>query len=184
MPAKFGSVFRANAKLNGLNKNSVEMIVLSMDANGFVIPATSQLKENLKTYLSRFRMMTDAIEILDGEVVNIALDFSILTNPDFNKTEVLSNCIDRLKDYFIINKQQLNQPINLTDLYVLLAGVPGVLSVITLDTSNVIGTVGGRQYSTVRHNIKENTKNGIIYSGENRIFEVKYPNIDLRGTAK
>lgn len=184
MPAKFGSVFRANAKLNSLNKNSVEVIILSRDANGFVVSAPAQLKQNLKTYLSRFRMFTDAIEILDGEVANIGLDFSILTNPDFNKTEVLSNSIDVLKEFFDITKQQLNQPINLTDLYVLLAGVPGVLSVISLDVTNLVGLIGGRQYSNTRHIIKENTKNGIIYSGENKIFEVKYPNIDIKGTAK
>jgi hypothetical protein len=86
MPSRFGSVFRANAKLNPFNKNSVELIVLSKNSSGFVTTAPNDLKTNLKTYLSRFRMITDAIEILDGEVINIALNFSILVKPDFNKT--------------------------------------------------------------------------------------------------
>jgi hypothetical protein len=180
LPAKFGSVFRANAKLNSLNKNSVELIVLALDVDGYVVKASQQLKENLKTYLGRFRMMTDAIEIMNGEVINLGLDFSILTNPDFNKNEVLSNCIDVLKDFFDIRKFQLNQPINFTDIYVLLSEVPGVVSVIDIKFKNNIGVIEGLQYSQTSYNIAKNTINGILYCKENAIFEIKYKNKDIR----
>jgi hypothetical protein len=184
MPSRFGSVFRANAKLNPFNKNSVELIVLSKNSSGFVTTAPNDLKTNLKTYLSRFRMITDAIEILDGEVINIALNFSILVKPDFNKTEVLVNCIDALKEYFEIDRWQLNQPINLTDIYTTIAAVPGVLSVVDVTISNRVATFDGRSYSNTPHNITENKKNGIIYSKENAIFELKFPNKDIVGVAK
>jgi len=59
MPAKFGSVFRVNPRLNPLNRNSVELVILSRDSNGHVTVAPNQLKTNLKTYLSKFRMLTD-----------------------------------------------------------------------------------------------------------------------------
>jgi hypothetical protein len=184
MPAKYGSIFRANAKLNPLNKNSVELIVLAMDANGYVVQAEQQLKLNLKKYLGRFRMMTDAIEIMNGDIINLALDFSILTNPDYNKNEVLANCIDVLKDFFETRKFQLNQPINFTDIHVLLSEVPGVISVIHLKFLNRIGMVDGLQYSRTPYNITQNTKNGILYCQENAIFEIKYKNKDIRGVAK
>lgn len=184
MPSKFGSVFRANAKLNALNKNSIELIVLSRDVDGYVSTAPQELKENLKRYLSRFRMMTDAIEILDGEVINIALKFEILTNPDFAKTEVLANCIDSLKEYFEITTWQINQPINRTDIYTLIAKVPGVLSLIDFNIINRVGNFDSRSYSTTTYNIAENTKNGIIYCKENAIFECKFLNKDIFGTAK
>lgn len=184
MPAKFGSVFRANAKVNSFNKNSVELVVLSRDSNGYVTTATQDLKTNLKTYLSRFRMMTDAIEILDGQILNIAINFNVLTNPDFNKTEVVSNGIIALKEFFETDVWQLNQPINLTDIYTTLASVPGVLSVINISIVNRVGNFDNRSYSSTSFNINENKKNGIIYCKENAIFEVKYPNKDIVGVAR
>jgi hypothetical protein len=184
LPAKYGSVFRANAKLNPLNRNSVELIVLAMDANGYVVLAPAQLKENLKTYLGRFRMMTDAIEIMDGQIINLGLDFSILTNPDYNKNEVLANCIEALKDFFDTRKFQLNQPINFTDIHVLLSEIPGVISVIDIKFKNNVGMVDGLSYSTTAYNIAQNTKHGILYCQDNSIFEIKYKNKDIRGVAR
>lgn len=184
MPAKFGSVFRANARPSPFNKNAVELIVLSRDSDGFVTVAPDDLKTNLKTYLARFRMLTDAIEILDGEVINLAMNFEVLTDPDFNKTEVLANAIEALKEFFEIDKWQMNQPINLTDIYSLIASIPGVLSLVRIDFFNRVGNFDSRAYSTTSHNIEENTQNGIIYGKENAIFEIKFPNIDITGTAK
>jgi hypothetical protein len=180
MPARFGSVFRANARLNPLNRNSLELIVLSLDNNGHCVPAPAQLKQNLKTYLSRFRMMTDGIEILDGKIINLGLNFSILTSPDFNKLEVLANCIEILKQALQIKHQQLNQPINISDLYVLLKSVPGVISLIDIQFANLVGTIEGRQYSTSKFNVNQNLRNGILYSEDNAIFEIKNPDFDIK----
>jgi len=184
MPAKFGSVFRATARLNALNKNSVELITLSRNSEGQVTIAPGDLKNNLKTYISRFRMMTDAVEILDGTVINIAVNFNILVNSDFNKTEVVANCIDTLKDYFEITSWQLNQPINLTDIYTALAAIPGVLSVIDVTITNKVGNFDGRVYSNTTFNVNSNKKNGIIYCNSNAIFEIKFPNKDITGAAR
>ena len=186
MPSKFGSIFRANARVNPLNKNSVELIVISRDSNGFVAAAPADLKENLKKYLSRFRMLTDAIDILDAEVINIAIDFKILVNPDYSKSEVLINCIDALRDYFKIEKWQVNQPINRTDIVKTIVSIAGVLSIYDFSVTNKVGTSNpeGLSYSNVAYNINENQKNNIIYCKENAIFEVKYPNKNIRGVAK
>ena len=184
MPTKFGSVFRASARASSLNKNAVELMILSKNSDGHVTEASATLKENLKKYLSRFRMVTDAIEILDGEIIDIAIQFEVLTFPDFNKSEVVSNCIADLKEFFLIDKFQINQPINLTDIYTLLADVPGVLSVIRFDVINRIGNFDGRSYSTTPYNIKENTENGIIYCKSNAIFQVKYVNKDISGASR
>lgn len=184
MPAKFGSVFRANARPSMVNKNAVELVVLSRNSDGLVTVAPGDLKTNLKTYLARFRMMTDAIEILDGEIVNIGVNFEILTNSDFNKIEVLANAIEVIQDYFKIELWQINQPINITDIYSLIADVPGVLSLINITIRNLVGNVDSISYSNTVHNIDENSQNGIIYSDENKIFEVKFPNKNITGTAK
>jgi len=184
MPTRYGSVFRANVQVNPLNKNAVELVVLAQDANNYIISAPTTLKNNLKKYLNRYRMLTQGIEIIDGKVINLGLNFSIMSNPDFNKTEVLSNCIDALKEYFLIDKWQLAQPINLTDITKLLANIPGVLTVYELTFINKIGTIEGRNYSQYRYNIEENTRNGVIYCDNNTIFEIKFPNCDIKGTSK
>lgn len=184
MPSKFGSVFRANARQSELNKNAVELIILSKNSAGHVSIAPGDLKTNLKRYLSRFRMTTDAIEILDGEIINIALDFSVLTDPDFTRSEILSNCLELLQEFFEIDKWQINQPINFTTIHQILASVPGVLSVISIDIINRAGNFEGRSYSTTPYSVRENIDNGILYCRENAIFEVKYPLRDLKGSAK
>ena len=129
-------------------------------------------------------MMTDAIEIMDGEVINIGLDFTVLTNPEYNKNEVLSNCISSLRDFFDTKNFQLNQPINFTDIHVLLSEIPGVISVVDLKFKNLIGIIDGLQYSNTTYNILQNIKNGILYCKENAMFEVKYKNKNIRGVAK
>jgi hypothetical protein len=184
MPSKFGSIFRAAPNPGRINTNSVELVVLSKNSNGHVTTAPFDLQTNLKTYLSRFRMLTDAIEILDGQVINVKINFGVLSSPDYNKSEILISCIEALKDFFDINKWQINQPINLTSITTLLASIPGVLSVIEIVIENMTGSPEGRLYSSTPYNIIENTKNGIIYSDVNKIFEVKYPSKDIIGLVK
>ncbi len=184
MPAKFGSVFRAHARASAINKNAVELIVLSQDSSGYVTTAPSSLKNNLKSYLGRFRMLTDAVELLDGEIINLAIELAILTNPDFNKSEVLANCLDELIQQFKIKKWQINQPIVKSQLKSLVQQVPGVESVYTLNFINRIGNFDNRSYSSTSYNIKANTKSGILYCKDNAIFEVKYPLKDIFGVAK
>jgi hypothetical protein len=184
MPSKFGSVFRANAKVSAINKNAVELIILSRNSAGQVTTAPADLKTNLKRYLSRFRMFTDAIEILDGEIINVGVKFEVLTDPDFNKSEVLSNAIEVLRDFFKVEKWQINQPVNLTDVTRVLADIAGIYSIIKIDVFNRVGTEESRSYSSTSHNISENTKNGIVYSKENAIMEVKFPNKDIIGVAR
>ena len=184
MPSKFGSIFRANARVNPLNKNAIELLILSRDSNGFATSAPADLKENLKKYLSRFRMLTDAIDILDAEVINIGIDFKVLVNPDFNRSEVLVNCMDVFKDYFNIENWQINQPINRTDIIRKVSSVPGVMTFYDFVISNKTGTNNGRTYSGISYNLNENQKNNLHYCKENAIFEIKYPNKDIKGVAK
>ena len=184
MPSKFGSIFRANARVNQLNRNAIELVILSRDTNGFASVAPTDLKENLKKYLSRFRMVTDAVEILDADIINFSLDFNILTNPDYNKTEVLANCISAMKDYFNIEKWQINQPINKTDIIRILSSITGVISVYNLFFANKVGNTQGLAYSNVVYNLNENSKNNLIYCKENSIFELKHLSKDIKGIAK
>jgi len=106
--------------------------------------------------------------------------------PDYNSNVVLLNCINELKEFFNINNMSINNPIQLSKLYLLLDGVDGVQTVIRPDKEGV----GGFQifnkfngnYSPNKYSIKTATKFGVIYPAKDpSIFEVKFPNTDIRG---
>lgn len=169
---------------SGLTNNpfAINMYVLSYDSDKKLTNANAAVKENLKTYLSEFRILTDAVNILDGYIVNIGLDFEIICYPNFNKREVLAKCLTEVQDYFNIDNWTFNKPINISEIELILANVEGVLSVPKVEVSNLYGS--DNNYSTNRYNILQATVGKIIYpSLDPCIFEVKYPNKDIKGRA-
>jgi len=153
---------------------------LGYDNNKNLIKVNRAVKENLKTYLSQYRMLTDSINFRDAFIVNIQVDFDIIPFPNFNSNEVLANCVQELKSFFQIDKWQISQPIVLADVLTTLVNVDGVQTVTSIKIKNLHEESLG--YSNVAYNISEATRNGIIYpSLDPCIFEVKYPNNDIRG---
>ena len=186
MPSDYGVVSKAfieQPKLTDQQVSTIETLnlyVLSLNSQGQLDYATSTLKNNLRTYLSQYRMIGDNIEIRDAFVINIGVDFEIIVLPEYNNNEVLLACITALQTYFNINNWQLNQPIFLRDLYILLDKIKGVQSVKNISISNKAGTTSG--YSQYAYDITGATQNNVIYpSLDPSIFEVKYPNLDIKG---
>jgi hypothetical protein len=182
LPAKFGKPEKVYVKRNNTNSFAVDLHVLAKNENGFLTTASSTLKSNIKTYLTPYRMITDAVNILDSLIINLRLSFGIVVSPKFNRSEVLGKCLFLLKDYFDINKIQIGQPIIISDIASELQSMLGVVSVYKLDFINVFGTVDGLSYSSTRFSIVP--RNNIIYCPENSIFEIKFPNTDITGAAK
>ena len=52
-------------------------------------------KFNLRNYLSYYRILTDAINIKNGYIVNIGVDFEIVVKPNYNGNDVLLKCIQK-----------------------------------------------------------------------------------------
>ena len=125
-------------------------------------------------------MIGDTVSIKDAFIINIGLDFEIITLPNFNNSEVLARCITALQTYFAISKWQINQPIILREITVLLDNIPGVQTVQNVSITNKAGTNSG--YSQFAYDISGATQSGIIYpSLDPSIFEVKFPNTDIKG---
>jgi hypothetical protein len=163
------------------NPFAINLYLLGYDSDGKLSGLNRAVKENLKTYLNEFRMLTDGINISDGFIINIGFDFEIIVQRDYNKSEVLVNCIQELKDYFQIDNWTFNQTINISELELLVANVEGVSSV---PEFKVVNKCGGR-YSANSYDINAATKGKIIYpSLDPSVFEVKYPDADIRGRAK
>ena len=143
------------------------------------IPSTA-LKNNLKTYLSQYRMINDTVNIKNGFIINIGVNFDIIVLPNFNSNEVIAACIVALQTFFNIDNWQINQPIILRDLYNVLDRIQGVQTVKNIEIVNKAGVSLG--YSQYGYDMQGATVNNIIYpSIDPSIFEVKYPNSDIIG---
>jgi hypothetical protein len=186
MPSDYGVVSKAYIEQPKLTDNQVSTIetlnlyVLSLNSLGQLDYATNTLKNNLRTYLSQYRMIGDNIEIRDAYIINIGVDFEIIVLPEYNNNEVLLACITAFQAYFNIDNWQLNQPIMMRDLYLILDKIKGVQSVKSVNISNKAGTTSG--YSQYAYDIVGATQNQVIYpSLDPSIFEIKYPNLDIKG---
>tara|TARA_R110000764_G_scaffold57712_1_gene125607 strand:+ start:484 stop:2424 length:1941 start_codon:yes stop_codon:yes gene_type:complete len=202
LPPQFGSVAKAylvqdyqleNSKVDGqyINTEIPNPLALNLYTCGYdnqknltaLNPAT---KYNLKTYISYHRLLTDAVNIKDAHIVNIGVNFEIVVLPEFNSNEVLLRAIDRLKSYFDIDNWRINEPINLSKLYVEIDKVDGVQTVVRPDKDGKgglqINNKFNGNYSSNKYSIINATKGGVIFPPKDpSIFEVKFPNTDIRG---
>ena len=164
------------------NPFAINMYILGYDVNKNLTNINDAVKQNLKTYISEYRMITDGINLMNGFIVNIGVDFEIIVYSNFNKREVVANCLTILQDYFNIDNWTFNKPINISEIELILANVEGVMSVPSVKISNLCG--GDGNYSTNRYNIEQAIQGKIVYpSLDPCVFEVKFPNKDIKGRA-
>ena len=158
----------------------LDMYVLSYNSRKQLRTASGTLKQNLKTYLSEYRMINDSIKIKDAYIINIICNFDIIVLPNFNNNTVILNCINELTNYFNIDNFNINQPILLKSLTILLDKVEGVQTVVDVKIQNIAGASKG--YSDYSYDINAATNNGVIYpSVDPMVFELKYPDVDITG---
>lgn len=183
LPTKLGRVYRAAVRSNPDNPLASQLFICSKDSRGFLTVSPDTLKKNLRTYLNEYRLVSDAIDILDARVINFRVKFTIFVSPNSNKSTTLQTVISRLSNILTVNNYQIDQPILLSDLQNVIINTAGVLTLVDLKVENLSGTIVGRDYSSVTHNIKEYTRRGIIYGPPGSIFELRYPQQDIVGTA-
>ena len=174
------------------NPLAMNMYTLGYDSNNQLTQLSSVVKENLKTYLSQYRLVTDAINIKDAYIIDIAVDFAVLTKVGFNKNDILLRCIDRVKDYFDVTRWQIGQPIIIADIVYELSLVDGVSSVVNplvngqRSAEQIVITnkfKPSEGYSGNAFDIPSATINGVIYTAlDPSIFQVRFPDTDIKGT--
>ena len=192
MPARFGRVAKAyitqDDQISPLttepnripNPLALNLYTLGYDSNKNLTTLNTATKTNLSTYLEQYRMLTDSINIKDAFIINFALDFEITAFRNYNNEEVILECIAELQDYFNIDKWQVNQPIIISEIENLIGGVKGVQTVEKVELTNKSGTALG--YSQYKYDFVQATKNKVVYpSLDPSIFELKYPNTDIKG---
>lgn len=192
MPQKFGTISKVYAvnepltdvEVSALFRNplAITLYVLSQDVNGHLTTASSLVKENLRTYLSEYMMITDAIDIKDAYIVNIGINYDIVLRPGAQTREVLLDCNEAIQDYMKIEKRSINEPLNISDLYTILDQIEGVQTVQNVSIKNLTKRDG--DYSNYSYSIAVALRNHVLYpSYDPCIFEVKYPESDILGRA-
>ena len=204
LPPKFGNIAKsyivqdsqldstsgASADARIANPLALNMYLLGFDANKKLTKVNQAVKENVQTYLTQFRMVTDAVNIKDAFVINIGVKFNILTKVGYNKEEIVLKAIQKVKDFFNIDKWQIGQPIVLADLAYQISLVDGVSSIVPPEEDNPNGHSvlitnkfkAGSGYSGNAYDIFSATKDGVVYpSLDPSCFELKFPNTDIEG---
>ena len=191
MPPRYGSISKAfivqDEQLNFYeyasrvaNPLALNLYTLTYNNQKQLIQANDAIKENLKVYLNKYRMLTDSVNIKDAFIINFSIVFKITVLPDYVAQEVLLRAIDTLKKFFNIDNWQINQPIVKDDVIRTLAGVQGVQSIIELSFYNMFDSSQG--YIPNIYNFETATRNGIIYpSLDPSIFEIRFPDKDIIG---
>ena len=183
MPSNFGRVFRATMGRNPNNPLASRLFIISRNADNQLIVSPDALKINLRKYLNSYRMISDAIDILDAAIINLELYFQIVVDPSLNKSLLLQGIINDLRQQFAITNFNIGQPIVMSDVVSTIFSRQGVISVDTVKFNNMYGNVKNRIYSPITFDVRLNTKNQIIYPPEGAIFEIKYPEVNIIGKA-
>ena len=192
MPAKYGSVAKAYIVPDDQiaqetyqdsripNPLAMNLYVLGFNQNKQLVALNDAIKQNLKTYLDYYRMLTDAVNIKDAFIINIGVNFEITVLSQYNSNEVLLRCINAVKSYFDIDKWQINQPVMKSDLMNTLSNIKGVQNVINVQFENLYDSDFG--YSGNVYDLNTATKNGVVYpSLDPSIFEIRFPDQDIKG---
>ena len=174
------------------NPNALNLYCLAFDGNRRLTQLNLAVKENIKTHLSQYRLVTDAINIKNAFIINIGVKFNFIARTGFNKDEVTIKCIEKVREFFNIDRWQINQPIILQELAYQLSIVDGVGAIVppTQDNPKQLPVLITNKFSSSEgysgniYDINYATKDGIVYpSLDPSIFELKYPNTDIEGRA-
>lgn len=200
MPGRFGAPFRISGRVND---NKIQLYVITKDAQGKLSETVPNLiKQNMIEYLSRYRMINDFVEINSAKVINLMFEIDLFVEKSFNSNEIRLEALEVLKDYFDVNKWDLNQPIFISQIIDILRDVPGVINVVDVVAYNVDGGSYSRtlisqangpteflgssvtnssnpEDSGVRKTLIQYVDN-TIYSTPLSMFEIKFPDIDLK----
>jgi hypothetical protein len=183
LPSNFGRVFRAAIRSNPNNPLATQLFIVSRDPNSKLIISPDTLKRNIRAFLNPYRMISDAIDVLDARVINLTLTFDVLIDPALNRSVVLQSVLTKLQTFFNIKNFHIDQPIVISDVVNNIFTVPGIVSVNNMTFNNITGKLNNRTYSNETFDVGANTRQGIIFPTPGAIFEIRFPEFDIVGKA-
>ena len=179
LPTEFGIVYRANVLPNPENALSSILYVISRDASGLLVSSSDALKRNLSTYLNEFRLIGDAMDVLDADVVNYQINITCRFSHNSNKYELVSLIIRKVRELFTSDKLAMGKPIVVSDITSIVINQPGVISCVSVKLKNVAGTIDNRDYSSTIKNMDLALKDDIYFAEPYEIYELRHPQNDI-----
>lgn len=204
LPPMYGTPFRCGVIEEN---NKIVIYTLGLDSEGHL---TSKLAEvvanNIKEYLSNYRMINDFVEIRSGKIFNIAFEVDVFVDKTYDKSEVVKRLIDLIEDYMDVRHHNMGEDIFLGDLEKEISKLDGITNLIELRCYNKVGSSQGYSDDEVsqelvdindcnyseynesdsnydnRIDLKASDK--VLISESNSLFEVKYPSTDIRINVK
>ena len=181
MPGNFGSIKRCAVVGDPHSSNKrISVYLISEDSEGKLVSTNNIVKQNIKSWISKYKPMNDVVEMLDAKVVNFGIEFSIITDINSGAFEILSKSTQALRDYFRQSSFNVGESIRYGDILRELKNIDGLLDVTELKIVRKTGSA----YSTAIFNIDQmTTANGrMVMAPSDVIFELKYPEVDIIGT--
>jgi len=179
LPTEFGVVYRANVLPNPENALSSILYIVSRDSAGQLSQSSDALKKNLSTYLNEFRLIGDAMDVLDASVINYQIKITCRFSHNANKYELISLILRKVKDLFGTSTTALGKSIVKSDIQNVVINQPGVISCVSIELVNISGTVQNREYSTMQKNLDLALKDDIYFAEPHEIYELRHPNNDI-----
>lgn len=180
MPSEYGKIRRVNVVRDNSNtfRRNLNMYVISNDQDGFLVKTNSAVKQNLKMWINKNRMINDTIDILDAKIINYGIDFTVVADLEVNKFDLLNNCKVNLITEFE-RTREIGESLFNVDIVRTLKEVKGVLDVVRVKFVNK----SNEPYSQISYDFEKNTSadGRYINAPENVIFELKFPSIDIKG---
>lgn len=197
LPPKYGTPFRVGVMEEN---NKIMVYLLGIDGDGKLndtIPVT--LINNIVNYLSGYRMINDFVEVKSGKIINLSFDIDVIIDKNYEKTVVISDIISVIKNYMDVNTKFMGDEIYVGDMEKEISKTDGVINLIDFRvynehgegySSNLIGqeTVPPNAYDDEIYYLGDGESDlidieatdGILYSDGDSMFEVKYPEKDIR----
>jgi hypothetical protein len=169
LPSVFGSICKANISKNCRSPNIIDISVLSYDSNKNYSEPTDTLKQNMKTYLKRYNLLTDTVYMSTANVINFIVNFRIVANPNSNRNTILALCMNFFKGYFNKDIRGIGEPIIKSEVIRGLQNIEGVYS------------VGSITYTFTDSSIIDSEDSGIITCPSSSIFELANVSTDIIG---
>lgn len=180
MPPEYGSIKRVSVVRDQDSfKRNLNVYVISENEVGKLTTTNTVIKENLKVWINKNKMMNDTIDILNGKILNLGIDFTIIGDLETNKYDTLASSIFALKSEFS-RIREIGEPFFITDVFNVLKRVKGVVDVVRV---KIVNKTGGL-YSDIKFNIDNNMSSDGRYLNipDNVVFEIKYPSVDIKGS--
>ena len=180
MPSSLGKVTRCMVTRDEDSlKRNLNAYIISQAPNDTLQTANAVLKQNLKTWIGEYKMISDTIDILDAKIVNFGIEFTVSSKVDADKTKLLKSCIDAIAEEFSMH-MQIGEALSIAKMFNVLNKIPDVDDVKDV----VVDSKATAQYSSATFNFdSRKTSDGkFIVPPKNVIMELKFPNFDIKGS--